>query len=72
MSTEGLEVGVGLVGMVELEGISKRGAKSIVMFRMGTVIFSVGKECWSHGVAQRASGFRACWMLLLWFNAHAD
>jgi hypothetical protein len=38
MSTEGLEVGAGLVVGVELEGISKRGAKSIMVLAMGTVV----------------------------------
>jgi hypothetical protein len=63
MSTEDLEVGAGLVEVVEHEEISSRGAKSIMVLAMGTVFLSVGEEYWSHGVAQRASGFRACWML---------
>jgi hypothetical protein len=38
MSTEGLEVRTGLVEVVELEGMSKKGAKSIMVLAMGTVV----------------------------------
>jgi hypothetical protein len=61
---EGLEVGAGLLVGVELEGISKRGAKSIMVLAIGPVFLSVEESCWSHGIAQRASGCRPCWLLL--------